>query len=216
MERRQLLRRIAALTIGQRLLAPSKARAAGIDPAPAGLHEHAGKVEVNGAPAHRGMAILPGDRVTTGRDGRAIYVIGSDVHLQRERSIVQIAGDGARDGLRVLSGKILSVFGKGDKTIITPAATIGIRGTACYIEAEESSVYFCLCYGKAEITPLRHPEAVQTIETLHHDHPVQIDVYGKQIISPSTVRNHSDSELMLLESLAGRHPPFVGLGLPDY
>lgn len=216
MDRRQLLKGIAALTIGQRLVALNEARAAGTRPVPTGLHEHTGKVEVNGAPAHSGMAIQPGDSVTTGQGSRAIYVIGRDVHLQRERTIVQIAGDGARDGLRVVSGKILSVFGKGDKKILTPTATIGIRGTACYIEAEENSIYFCLCYGKAEIVPIWRPEAGKTIETQYHDHPLQINAYGDQIFSPSTVHNHSDSELMLLEALAGRHPPFVGMSLPGY
>lgn len=216
MDRRQLLKSIAALTVGQRLVALNEARAAGTRPVPAGFHEHAGKVEVNGAPAQPGMAIQPGDSITTGQGGRAIYVIGRDVHLQRERTVVQIAGEGTRDGLRVITGKILSVFGKGEKKIITPTATIGIRGTACYIEAEENSIYFCLCYGKAEIVPLRRPEAGETIETLHHDRPLQINAYGEQIIFPSTVRNHSDSELMLLEALAGRRPPFVGLGLPGY
>lgn len=216
MDRRQLLKGLAGLTIGHRLVALNEARAAGVRPVPAGLHEQSGKVEINGAPAHLGMAIQPGDSVTTGEGSRAIYVIGRDVHLQRERTVVQIAGDGARDGLRVVSGKLLSVFGKGDKKIMTSTATIGIRGTACYLDVEEHSIYFCLCYGKAEIVPIRHPEASKTIETQYHDHPMQINAYGDQIMSPSTVRNHSDSELMLLEALAARHPPFVGLGLPNY
>lgn len=212
MDRRQLLKGIAALTIGQRLVALNEARAETSPPIAAGLHDYSGKLSVNGAPARPGMAIQPGDTVTTGRDSRAIYIIGRDVHLQRDRSVVQIASS----GLRVVTGKLLSVFGKGDKKILTPTATIGIRGTACYIEAETSSVYFCLCYGKAEIVPIHRPDAAETIETLHHDRPLYIDADGERMLAPATVRNHTDSELTLLEALAGRRPPFADLDLPGY
>lgn len=216
MDRRKLLKGFAALTIGQRLVALNEARAAAARPVPAGIHELSGKVEINGAPARPGMAVLPGDTVSTGEGSRAIYLIGRDVFLQRDRSVIQIAGDTTRDGLRVVTGKILSVFGKGHKKIQTPTATIGIRGTACYIEAEESSVYFCLCYGRAEIVPTGRPEASETIETHYHDRPMFINAHGEQMMSPSTVRNHSDSELMLLEALAGRRPAFFGKNVSGY
>lgn len=212
MDRRQLLKGFTALTIGQSLVALNEARAAISPPGAAGIHEYSGKLSVNGIPARSGTAIQAGDTIATGPDSHAIYIIGRDVHLQRDRSVVQIASG----GLRVVTGKLLSVFGKGDKKILTPTATIGIRGTACYIEAGTSSVYFCLCYGKAEIVPIDRPEAAQTIETLHHDHPLYIDADGQRMKAPATVRNHSDSELTLLEALAGRRPPFADLDLPGY
>lgn len=212
MDRRQLLKGIATLTLGQRLVALNEARAATGEPASPGVHEVSGKLLINGRPAAPGIAVRPGDTVSTGGDSHAIYMIGRDVHLQRERSVIHIASS----GLRVVSGKLLSVFGKGDKKILTPTATIGIRGTACYIETGETSTYFCLCYGKAEIVPSGRPDAGRTIETLHHDHPMSIDAAGEQMALPATVRNHADSELILLEALAGRRPPFVDLGLTDY
>lgn len=216
MDRRQLLKRIAALPLAGKLVALNEARAAGLRPAPEGFHEQSGKVEVSGAPARPGVAIQPGDTITTGAASHAIYIIGHDVHLQRAESVVQIAGDSVRSGLRVVSGKILSVFGKGDKKILTPTATIGIRGTACYIEAEENRIYFCLCYGRAEVAPSRRPEQPEIVETSYHDRPMFINGYGEQVMSPSTVRNHSDAELMMLEALAGRRPAFFGKNVSGY
>lgn len=120
-----------------------EALANGNKPLRAGMHKVTGKVTVNGKPAQPGMAVGAGDTIITGAGGEAIYVIGQDAYLQREKSTVSFAAGvaGAAVGvMRVLTGKILSVFGKGDKKLETPTATIGIRGTGCYIEAEENRV----------------------------------------------------------------------------
>ena len=178
-------------------------------PAP-GVYRITGEVQVNGQAARPGMPVRPGDTVSTGPDSDAIYIIGQDVFLQRDRSVVRITGDIVKSGLRVLTGKLLAVFGKGDKRIATPTATIGIRGTGCYIEASADKVYFCLCYGKAEVASLRDPSVVATIETSHHDRPVYLPADGSPMMVPATVINHSDAELILLESLVGRVPPFYG------
>ena len=56
--------------------------------------------------------------------------------------------------LRVVTGAVLSVFSPGEsKTLRTSTATIGIRGTAVYLEAEESRTYVCTCYGEAGSCP---------------------------------------------------------------
>ncbi|MEI7611920.1 MAG: hypothetical protein WCK63_03365 [Betaproteobacteria bacterium] len=175
---------------------------------PTGVLKIAGEVQVNGKAAQTGMAIGAGDTIVTGSGAQLIYVIGQDAFLQRENSTVSFSG-AAAEVMRVLTGKILSVFGKGMKTIETATATIGIRGTGCYIESEAQRVYFCLCYGGAELAPQADPSHVERIETQHHDHPVYIhhDSSMPMMVNASVI-NHTDAELELLESLVGRKPPF--------
>ncbi|MRR50013.1 MAG: hypothetical protein EG825_03710 [Rhodocyclaceae bacterium] len=188
-----------------------KLLAAGNNPVPPGLHRVKGDVRINGLAARDGLLLKAGDTVQTGPEAEAIYVIGQDAFLQRENSQVSFGNVGA-DFMRVFSGKLLSVFGKGTKRITTPTATIGIRGTGCYIEAEPSRVYFCLCYGEAELTPTAAPQEKETIVTRHHDHPIYIhsDPAMAKSMVPASVINHTDAELTLLESLVGRRPPFGG------
>jgi hypothetical protein len=210
MNRRKLIQGMTGLVLAEYLGALNAAFAAGGKLPPPGMHRLSGKVEVNGRPAIQGMAISTGDTITTGSDGEAIYIIGNDAYLQRDRSVVTLTGNALTKGLRVLNGKILSVFGKGAKRIETSTATIGIRGTGCYIEAAPEKVYFCLCYGIADVASLKDPTQSETIETRHHDHPVYLHADGTQMMVPADVINHSDDELILLESLVGRLPPFYG------
>lgn len=212
MQRRQLIKGVAAFAIAERLGILHSAWAAGNKLPPPGMHKVSGDVRINGQRAREGSPVQPGDTITTGANSQAIYIIGTDAYLQRDQSTVSIAGQTVRAGLRVVSGKLMAVFGKGDKQIETPTATIGIRGTGCYIEAEAEAqkVYFCLCYGKAEIVSQQQPELRETIETRYHDMPVYLHADGRQMMVPASVINHSDSELILLESLLGRVPPFYG------
>jgi hypothetical protein len=209
MHRRQLLKGITALTAAHCLGLSPSAQANGQRLAAQGIHRLNGEVKVNGQPASVGTLVKPGDTVTTGTNSEAIYVIGQDAYLQRDKSTVTIVGDTVKTGMRVLTGKLLSVFGKGPQRIETATATIGIRGTGCYIESASDRVYFCLCYGKADVASLRATEKVETIETRHHDHPVYLYADGSQTNVPPGVDNHNDDELFLLESLVGRVPPFA-------
>jgi hypothetical protein len=176
-------------------------------PVTPGMYKTTGMVTINGKPAVPGMAIGAGDSIVTGANSEAIYVIGQDAFLQRASSTVSFSGASA-DVIRVLSGKILSVFGKGSKKLETATATIGIRGTGCYIESEARRVYFCLCYGVAEVIPSADTNRVEIVETRYHDHPLYIHDSSRPLFVDAPVINHSDLELKLLESLVGRWPPF--------
>lgn len=193
------------------------ALALGDKPVAPGIHRTSGEVTLNGRPARPGMAVGSGDTLVTGTGAQAIYVIGQDAYLQREKSTVgfaaELAGGKTIAVMRVVTGKILSVFGKGEKKLLTASATIGIRGTGCYIEAEENRVYFCLCYGSAEVRPSADPKHVERIKTRHHDHPIYIhrDSSMPTMVDASVI-NHSDAELELLENLVGRWPPFYRAG----
>lgn len=218
--RRRLLQQLTALGLMSGMGIPGLIRdalAAGNYPPVQGLHKIKGDVRINGKPAREGQPVLPGDKVTTGADGEAIYVIDRNAFLQRSNSVVQFGKDASKEFFRVVSGRILSVFEYGEKRLVVPTAAIGIRGTACYIEAEAKKVYFCLCYGTAMVEPTAEPGRVERITTSHHDHPIYIHHdKGMPSMANAKVANHTDDELIMLEWLNRRRPPFYGLGLTAY
>jgi len=211
-------RRRAAL---QRLLAAAGGLAAGpallhaalaADNRP-GIRQMEGEVRIDGRPAVIGQQVGIGQLVETGPGAHVVFVVGNDAFLQRESSSFRMdEGDGVRI-LRYLTGKVLSVFGKGRKQLDTPTATIGIRGTGCYIEVEETRTYFCLCYGSALLVPKADPNRRKSLRTRHHEYPLYIDrSAGVRAVLPAHVINHSDDELVMLEALVGRRPPFLDSG----
>lgn len=217
--RRRFLRHWAALSLTAGGLSGviQQALANGTHPVAPGVHTVKGQVLVNGKPAQAGTAIQPGDTISTGPGSEAIYVVGQNAYLQRADSKVEIsaaqqAGALVNSGLRLLAGKLLSVFRKGTpQRLETATATIGIRGTGCYMEVEAERMYICLCYGEAEYTPTVAPDKAQVLRTDHHEHPVWISATDKATpITAAPMLNHTDAELTLLENLVGRWPPFYG------
>ncbi len=178
-----------------------------------GVARMRGDVRVNGKPAQRGMEVKPGDVITTGRDAELVVVVGRDAFLVRAQSRIELGGDPARllvSGLRVVTGALLSVFEpEKEKGIRTATATIGIRGTGIYVEIDGARTYVCTCYGEAELTPVDDPAAAERGRTRHHDEPRYIYPKGMpRMIEKAPVINHTDAELVLLESLVGRKVPF--------
>ncbi len=184
---------------------------------PSGMLEVTGEVLINGRPAKPGAALKPGDSVATAPGSSAVFVIGRDAFLIREKSELLTAGGKALAGsLRLVTGKLLSVFGRGSRRIATTTATIGIRGTGIYIEAEAERTYVCTCYGLVDLQASNMPEARETVRTTHHDAPRYIYARGEmpiKMIESAPVINHTDAELIMLEALLGRTPPFVGSGV---
>ena len=178
-----------------------------------GVHRVSGDVRINGTPAKEGMDVKAGDVITTGAGSETIFVTGKDAFLIRANSRVEVQGVlGALvlTGLRVVTGAVLSVFTPGQpKVLRTATATIGIRGTAVYLEAEESRTYVCTCYGEAEIVSTADPSARETVRTTRHEQPRYVMGSGApQMLMGAPVVNHTDAELAMLESLVGRWPPF--------
>ena len=179
-----------------------------------GMVEVKGTVLINGRPARMGDAVNPGDGVTTGAGSSAVIVLGGDAFLIRESSDLRTAGQGAlADSLRLVTGKLLSVFGRGRRNLTTATATIGIRGTGVYLEVEAERTYVCTCYGTVDLQASNMPEARETVRTTHHDAPRYVYARGEmpiKMIEPAPVINHTDAELIMLEALVGRRPPFFG------
>jgi hypothetical protein len=179
-----------------------------------GMVELTGEVLINGKPAWPGAAMKPGDGITTAPGASAVFVLGRDAFLIRENSEMRTAGNSAFAGsLRLVTGKLLSVFGRGPRNIVTSTATIGIRGTGIYLEADADRTYVCTCYGRVELQATNMPEARETVQTTHHDAPRYIYAQGEmpiKMIEAAPVINHTDAELVMLEALVGRKPPFAG------
>ncbi|MBC7803542.1 MAG: hypothetical protein H7Y16_06655, partial [Candidatus Parcubacteria bacterium] len=178
-----------------------------------GVHRLRGDVRVNGTPAKEGMDIKAGDIITTGAASEVVFVTGKDAFLIRANSRVEAQGTLgalALSGLRIVTGAVLSVFSPGEpKTLRTATTTIGIRGTAVYVEAEAARTYVCTCYGEAEIVSVADPSVREVIRTQHHEQPRYVMGSGApQMLMGAPVVNHSDLELVFLESLTGRRPPF--------
>jgi hypothetical protein len=175
-----------------------------------------GQVLVDGQPATPDTRIAANSTIQTGKDGEVIYAVGETAHLQRSDSQVTMETKEANSvvvsGIRVLTGKILSVFPTGRPVRMTTRnASIGIRGTGTYMEADPEQTYFCTCYGTADIASASDSTSRETVVSRHHDRPLYI-LTGEQAgrnIRLAPFINHTDQELMLIEALVGRTPPFV-------
>jgi hypothetical protein len=221
--RRARLKQLAALG----LLGPAgisgliqEALAKGDIPIVKGINSVSGSATVNGSPAKAGTAVKAGDKVSTGASSTAVVVIGKDAFLFRGGTSVTFEESKSRAGVvdtvLVTTGKVLAVFAaRIDEELIikVPHATIGVRGTGCYLEVLDARTYFCLCYGEVAVsgTGVKQPTV---IKTAHHESPVWLDDSGGVMkVEKAGFVNHNDEELIMLEKLNGRAPPFVAMGL---
>lgn len=174
------------------------------------IYELKGAVSINGVAANQDFQIKDGDVLMTGTNSRIIFVVGHNAYILRENSHVEISGDGIlTQGLRLLTGALLSVFGKGRHHITLPTATIGIRGTGVYVEASAEQAYICTCYGITEITASQDSSQSEQVVSKHHDAPRYVFAGSGQLIQAAPFKNHTDMELMLIEALVGRTTPFA-------
>jgi hypothetical protein len=174
-----------------------------------GIHHVEGTVTVGGKRAKVGTPVNLGDHIATGPGSRAVVVVGGDAFLLRSDTLIEVKGrGGVLSDLRVSTGKVLSVFSRKPVSIKASIATLGIRGTGAYLEVDPGSVYFCLCYGEALVEG--PGMAATVVKTTHHEQPLLLRADGSAMrADPGPFRNHSDDELVMLEALVGREPPFT-------
>jgi hypothetical protein len=183
---------------------------------PPGQRRLEGSASVNGRAAREGAPVALGDRVATGPDSQAVVVLKGDAFLLRSNTTIEVAGrEGVLASLTITAGKVLSVFAKKPVAIRAKTASIGIRGTGAYLEVDPASVYFCLCYGEALIEgPGMDQARAKLVKTTHHEQPLVLrDDGGIMRAEPGPVLNHTDAELVMLEALVGREPPFMAGGV---
>lgn len=180
--------------------------------AAASVHQLVGKVRVNGKLASNTTVIKAGDKISVPRGGSIAVSIGEDAFLLRGGSKLETtAGDNAAiTGLRLVTGAMLAVFGKRQKpTYISSAvATIGIRGTAVYLSLQPHRMYGCTCYGDTDVQ-IEGSSFVEKISATHH-HPYEIapNEENTMAMRAMPIKDHTDDELRMLESLVGRKPGF--------
>lgn len=172
-----------------------------------------GEVWVNGKRATRETLIGPDDHIRTGDRSSIVAVVGQDALILRGNTELQLgAGRAAKRFFRLVTGAMLTVFGRRDDTldIQAPTVTIGIRGTGVYTEADAEKTYVCTCYGRTTLTSTTDAGASETIESRHHDAPryVLAEPQDGRRIVPAAFQWHTDLELMTLEALVGRTVPF--------
>ena len=170
-----------------------------------------GDVEVNGQRASLQTRIVPGDVIETGGAGRIAFVVGTDAFTLRPDTRLQLDGaSGVVRALRLVTGALLSVFGRTPHRVSTTTATIGIRGTAVYAESEAARSYVCTCYGVTKISSSADPSSWEVIRSLGHDMPryIEADAPAGEAILGAPLKNHTDIELKTLEALVGREVPF--------
>ena len=176
-----------------------------------------GQVTVNDQQATLATRIKAGDTVQTAQNSEVVFVVNSHSMILRSESKLQIEQPENSPesliigGLRMLSGKLLSVSRNSSMRVTSSTATIGIRGTGFYIEADPERTYFCTCYGVTDVQATNDPQSRENIVATHHDRPLYIVADGG---SGNNIRNapfvnHTDQELALIETLVGRRTPFV-------
>lgn len=196
------------------------------------VYRVSGRAWVNGNRIDAHTRIGPNDTVKTAQGSELVFAVGNHAMLLRGGShlVMQAEEKSTQESpiiglLRLFSGKLLSASRNKGMRITTPSATIGIRGTGVYLEAEPDKTLFCTCYGDVDITASHDPQSKDSVHATHHDRPLIIlnDAQpGKSIRSindpefalprhaPRLV--HSDAELTMLEALVGRTPPFASHG----
>jgi len=157
---------------------------------------------VQGVRSQKGEVLVSSDRISTGANGQLTIIVGRDAMLVRRNSTLMVLAN----GFRLVTGAVLTVFSPGrSRRVLTPTATIGIRGTAVYLESERGRTYACTCYGEAELGSAFDPSARETVRTKHHEQPRYLMAKSSpQMLTQAPVVNHTDEELRMLEGLLGR------------
>ncbi len=202
------------------------------------IYRITGVATVNGKEATPATLIQPGDTVQTGKHSELIFavdthamILRSDSHLVIEARKNPAAAiplpankPGAQtlaeelnplalliSGFRMLTGKLLTVSRHSPMQVHTATATIGIRGTGFYVEADPEQTYFCTCYGVTDVAASADPASKTTVVSTHHSRPLYIvkDQSQGNNIRNAPFINHTDQELTLIEALVGRTTPFI-------
>lgn len=206
--RRRFIQAAAALPLF--LALPNRAFASPV------IHQLHGLVYINNRPANLSSRISTSSKVVVAHDAELVFSIGGDAFLLRGGTAIELVGGAVISGLRLLTGSLLSVFDKRSKPahIVTRMATIGIRGTGVYVQAEPNRLYICTCYGETDLRVGRHTERI--VSSHHNAHEVihgelqasKDDKMQGMKMNSMAVVDHTDDELRMLEAYVGRVPAF--------
>lgn len=156
--------------------------------------------------------------VTSG-EGQAALRLGKNAFLLNANTQVDFEVEPENRFFRaasVVMGGMHGVFDPdqtGDREIRTQHATIGIRGTAMYVEVQgdENRTYSCCCYGGIDITNVASGARFEQRTSYHEarittaDGTIEPAPYDRPL-------NHYDDSLVALENMVSRQPRW---NLPD-
>jgi hypothetical protein len=198
-QRRQTLQAAAAWVALSSLPAAVSAQ-----PARGNVVEFVGDVLLNGQRLLAQQAVQTGDEIQTGPDSRLVFVLGNAAFHVRQNSRLSV-GRGATINtvslLRLLTGAVVSVFGRGgSRTIVTPTLTAGIRGTGVYTEVmRDQNSYFCNCYGAVDLSA--SGDRVRSVSQYHQSFWSSAQPTAGRFLMPAPALNHTDEELEFLARL---------------
>jgi hypothetical protein len=192
-------------------------------------------VELKGDALINGQRLLPqqtiqtGDTLQTGPNSTLTFVVGNSAFHVRQNSNITVERGATLNAvslLRLISGAVVSVWGKGSsRQIVTPTLTAGIRGTGVYTEVfadQNDRSYFCNCYGVVELNVGRDQRVSES--TYHQAFWGEVAPKDGRMLTPAKAINHTDEELEFLAKLVnqktawqilGRKGSKDGTGAPD-
>ena len=152
---------------------------------------------------------LVGDELLTGPGDSLVFVMGDSAFHLRQNSRLKVEGDTGGvvvNALRLLTGGVISVWGKGpQRKISTPTATAGIRGTGVYAEVfpeQDNRSYLCICYGVVDLEASTERKLVQA--QYHDAHWGEPIARNGRLLTPAPLLNHTDEELEYMAQLVNQ------------
>lgn len=180
-------------------------------------------VELRGDALINGQRLLPqqtiqtGDTLQTGPQSTLTFVIGNSAFHVRQNSNITVERGATLTAvslLRLISGAVISVWGKGAlRQIVTPTLTAGIRGTGVYTEIfgdQGGRSYFCNCYGVVELNAGTDQRVSES--TYHQAFWGEVAPRDGRMLTPGKAINHTDEELEFLAKLVNQKTAWQILG----
>ncbi len=171
--------------------------------------EFVGDILLNGRRMLPQQTVQTGDQIQTGPGSRLVFVIGDAAFHVRQNSRLSVERGATLNAvslLRLLTGAVVSVFGRGShRSVSTPTLTAGIRGTGVYTEVMDDQggrTYFCNCYGAVDVAA--GPDRAFSQASYHQSFWGEPAARNGRFIRPANAINHTDEELEFLARLVGQ------------
>jgi hypothetical protein len=168
-----------------------------------------GDAMVNGQRLTKEQTVQTGDSIVTGPGSNLIFVIGNSAFQMRQNTRLDVERGSslfAVSVLRILTGAVATVWGKGNKRLITtPTLTAGIRGTGTYAEVFDQQnfrSYFCNCYGTIEMAA--GPDRLVSTSSYHQSFWGEVEPKNGRVLTAANAINHTDEELEYLGKLVNQ------------
>lgn len=167
-----------------------------------------GQAAKSGAPLKSNEKIQPGETIVTG-EGASLKIKIPGRAAMSLTNAGKIVFDELGDTvvLTLEYGSMMSVVAKADKKFVlrTPAASVGVRGTAFYVESRAlDQTYICLCEGSLEISDA-DSGTIQRIDNPDRKQhkPVLIapSAAGVMRATSAPMINHTNADIASLESI---------------